>query len=49
MPLSPRADAYLRKLPGLPAQGADRLAFFQDHFEDEDEMLARDGFAWRRP
>jgi hypothetical protein len=44
VPLSPRADAYLRKLPGLPAQGADRLAFFQEHFEDEDEMLARDAY-----
>jgi hypothetical protein len=44
VPLSPRADAYLRKLPGLPTQGADRLAFFQEHFEDEDEMLARDAY-----
>jgi hypothetical protein len=43
VPLSPRADAYLRKLPGLPAKG-DRLVFFQEHFEDEDEMLARDAY-----
>lgn len=41
---SDRAVAYLRKLGGLPEKGPDRLAFFQDHLEDEDETLARDAY-----
>lgn len=42
--LSERAVAYVRKLPGLPESGADRLFFFQDYFEDEDNLLARDAY-----
>ena len=39
-----RAVAYLRKLEGLPEQGPERLAFFLDHLEDEDDSLARDAY-----
>jgi hypothetical protein len=42
--VSDRAVAYLRKLGGLPEKGGDRLAFFQDHLEDEDDTLARDAY-----
>ncbi|MFM8953854.1 MAG: hypothetical protein ACKOOF_12470, partial [Planctomycetaceae bacterium] len=39
-----RAVAYLRRLQGLPEKGSERLAFFQEHLEDEDETLARDAY-----
>jgi hypothetical protein len=39
-----RAVAYLRRLQGLPEKGPERLAFFQEHLEDEDETLARDAY-----
>jgi hypothetical protein len=39
-----RAVAYLRRLQSLPEAGPERLAFFQDHLEDEDETLARDAY-----
>jgi len=42
--LSERAGAYVRKLPSLPAKGGDRLAFFQDHLEDEDPLMAGDAY-----
>jgi hypothetical protein len=42
--LSERAQEYLPKLLTLPADGPDRLAFFQDFLEDGDEMLARDAY-----
>ena len=42
--LSERAVKYIRKLPELPEKGADRLAFFQEYFEDAEEMLARDAY-----
>jgi hypothetical protein len=42
--VSDRAVAYIKKLPSLPEKGADRLAFFQNHLEDEDETLARDAY-----
>lgn len=41
---SDRAVDYLRKLGSLPEKGPERLAFFQDHLEDEDETLARDAY-----
>jgi hypothetical protein len=44
LPLSTRAQDYLAKLPSLPKEGAQRLAFFQNYLEDEDEMLARDAY-----
>lgn len=42
--LTERSTAYIRKLPSLPASGADRLAYFQDYLEDSEELLARDAF-----
>ncbi len=39
-----RAIDYLRKLGSLPEKGPERLAFFQEHLEDEDETLARDAY-----
>ena len=39
--LSDRAVEYVRRLPELPEKGPDRLAFFQEYFEDAEEMLAR--------
>ncbi len=42
--VSDRGVEYVRKLGGLPEKGPERLAFFQDHLEDEDETLARDAY-----
>jgi hypothetical protein len=42
--ISDRGVEYIRKLGGLPEKGPERLAFFQDHLEDEDETLARDAY-----
>src|SRR5690606_21637677 len=42
--LSERAGEYVRKLSSLPEAGADRLAFFQEHFEDPDPLLANDAY-----
>jgi len=42
--LSQRAVDYIRELPGLPEKGADRLAYFQEYFEDSEELLARDAY-----
>jgi hypothetical protein len=42
--VSDRGVEYIRKLGGLPEKGPERLAFFQDHLEDEDETLARDAY-----
>jgi hypothetical protein len=42
--VSDRAVEYLRKLGTLPEKGPDRLAFFQEHLEDEDDTLARDAY-----
>jgi hypothetical protein len=44
IPVSDKAVAYLRELGGVPEKGADRLAFFQRHLEDPDEVLARDAY-----
>ena len=44
IPVSERGIAYLKALAELPPKGADRLAFFQKHLEDEDESLARDAY-----
>ena len=41
--LTDRAKTYLTKLGDVP-KGRERLAFFQDFLEDEDEMLARDAY-----
>lgn len=44
IPLTERSAEYAAKLPGLPETGPDRLAFFQDYFEDPEELLARDAY-----
>ena len=44
LPLSEAAEEYVRKLPALPEQGADRLDFFQEYLEHEDPMLAQDAY-----
>ncbi len=44
LPLTPRAVDYVKSLGGLPEKGADRLAFFQEHFESEDALLAQDAY-----
>ncbi|MBA4020579.1 MAG: hypothetical protein C0483_25760 [Pirellula sp.] len=42
--MSDRAIEYVTKLPKLPDNGADRLAFFQEYFEDADSLLAADSY-----
>jgi len=42
--VSDRAIAYLRRLGSLPEKGPERLAFFQDHLEDDDTTLSRDAY-----
>jgi hypothetical protein len=44
MKASDRVLEYLGKLDELPEKGADRLAFFQDYFEDEESLLAFDAY-----
>jgi hypothetical protein len=44
MPLSAAAVEYIGKLPDVPESGADRLAFFQQHLEHEDTLLAQDAY-----
>jgi hypothetical protein len=38
------AREYLLKLLNLPKEGTERLKFFQNHLEHEDEFLARDAY-----
>jgi hypothetical protein len=40
----PAVIPYLKTALELPKEGADRLAFFQDYLEGDDEMLARDAY-----
>lgn len=44
IPLTERSAQYVASLPGLAESGADRLAFFQEYFEDPEELLARDAY-----
>ncbi len=44
LPLSDRAQDYLAEIVKLPKDGVKRFIFFQNHLEDEDEMLARDAY-----
>lgn len=44
MKASDRLLKYFDKLQTLPEKGADRLAFFQDYFEDEESVLAFDAY-----
>jgi hypothetical protein len=41
--LSERGQDYITRVVSLPA-GPERLEFFQDYLEDQDEMLARDAY-----
>lgn len=42
--INERVVDYLLELPALPEGGPDRLAFFQEHLEDADAILARDAY-----
>jgi hypothetical protein len=42
--INERVVDYLLQLPVLPPSGPDRLAFFQEHLEDTDAILARDAY-----
>lgn len=42
--LSSTAVKYVEQLDSLPAEGADRLAFFQDFLEHEEPLLAQDAY-----
>jgi len=44
VPLSERAEGYVKNLLTLPEAGAERLAFFQDYLEDDDRLLAQDSY-----
>jgi hypothetical protein len=44
LPLTKESVEYVLKLPKLPTEGADRLAFFQQHLEDKDRLLAQDSY-----
>jgi hypothetical protein len=42
--ISSKAVEYIRKLPKLPAEGPERLEFFQQYLEDADGTLSRDAY-----
>lgn len=44
LPLSDEAHKYITSLGSLPKDGPERLAFFQQFFENKDELLARDAY-----
>ena len=44
LPLSDRGEQYLLQLEKLPKAGPERLEFFQQYFEDKDDLLARDAY-----
>lgn len=44
LPLSEIAAEYVPKLLDLPAEGADRLDFFQQYLEHEDPLLGQDAY-----
>ncbi len=44
MKSTPRVIEYVSTLGSLPDVGADRLAFFQQYFEDEESVLAFDAY-----
>lgn len=44
LPLSERAVDYVKQLGSLPEKGPDRLAYFWQHFEHEDPLLAQDAY-----
>lgn len=44
IPLTKRSRAYIDTLMRLPETGPERLIFFQDYLEDEEDMLKRDAY-----
>ncbi|QGJ69952.1 Hypothetical protein PBC10988_16410 [Planctomycetales bacterium 10988] len=44
LPLMPKAQEYLDQLPQVPEEGAERLAFFLQYLEDEDEVVRADAY-----
>lgn len=44
LPLTERGEAYVVKIPELPADPADRLRFYYDYLQDDEPMLARDAY-----
>src|SRR4051794_16021923 len=44
LPLSAAAADYVKRLPTVPQNGADRLVFFQDYLEHTDPLLAQDSY-----
>ena len=44
LPLTDRGIEYIKTLGTLPEKGADRLAFFLNHLEDKDPLLAQDAY-----
>jgi len=42
--ISQRGVDYVAQTMELPSEGADRLAFFQEYLEDDEEMLGRDAY-----
>lgn len=42
--LTTRSRSYVKRLPSLPKQGPQRLAFHQAFLEDEEELLASDSY-----
>src|SRR4051794_7570307 len=44
LPLSAAAVDYVKHLPTVPQNGADRLVFFQDYLEHADPLLAQDSY-----
>lgn len=45
LPLTPRAEAYVAKIPELAKQDdATRLRFYMQYLEDDDSMLSRDAY-----
>ncbi|QDV67227.1 hypothetical protein Poly24_09200 [Rosistilla carotiformis] len=44
LPLTKRSEDYLLKLTKLPDDDIERLVFFQEFLEDEEDLLARDAY-----
>jgi hypothetical protein len=44
LPLTATAVDYIRKLQSVPSTGPDRLAFFQEYFENDDPLLSQDSY-----
>jgi len=42
--LSPRSRKYVSEIVKLPASGTERLAYFQNYFEDSEDLLKNDAY-----